>query len=300
MGLAHGSRERAGRSLPIFARASARSSSAPAIALVGQMYHLGGDFAGGMLLWAGGALVAAALTGSRGALAVALVAGSVWSGMRVFETHDVPHLAVRGALAHCRRSCARLEFARGGSSRRAGGASVVDRGGGSSSTSLMSNGPSFSQVARRCCSAAGLRWPRRRGRGRSAGAVLSTYGAFSLAGVAILEVAMANELLRSKAGRGQPLWAISCGVAGADAGLCRRRDDAPGRHRLCRKRDRAGPCRGSGPAAAAIGRAMACSTPLRSAPCSASSCPACLMPSARASSPAGSDWPASSRPSPGR
>ena len=38
------------------------------IALVGQMYHLGGDFAGGMLLWAIGALAAAALTGSRGAL----------------------------------------------------------------------------------------------------------------------------------------------------------------------------------------------------------------------------------------
>jgi uncharacterized membrane protein len=35
------------------------------IALVGQMYHLGGDFAGGMLLWAIGALAAAALTGSR-------------------------------------------------------------------------------------------------------------------------------------------------------------------------------------------------------------------------------------------
>src|SRR5262245_6834880 len=45
-----------------------------AIALVGQMYHLGGDFAGGMLLWAMGALAAAALTGSRGARAVALAA----------------------------------------------------------------------------------------------------------------------------------------------------------------------------------------------------------------------------------
>src|SRR5262244_2420354 len=37
-----------------------------AIALIVQMYHLGDDFAAGMLLWAGGALVAAALTGSRG------------------------------------------------------------------------------------------------------------------------------------------------------------------------------------------------------------------------------------------
>src|SRR5262249_61167507 len=63
-----------------------------AIALVGQMFHLGDDFAAGMLLWAAGALAAAALTGSRGALAVALAAGSLWSGTRVFEAADVPHL----------------------------------------------------------------------------------------------------------------------------------------------------------------------------------------------------------------
>jgi uncharacterized membrane protein len=62
-----------------------------AIALVGQMYHLGDDFAAGLLLWAAGALAAAALTGSRGALAVALAAGSLWSGTRVFDAGD-PHL----------------------------------------------------------------------------------------------------------------------------------------------------------------------------------------------------------------
>src|SRR5438067_166690 len=63
------------------------------IALVGQMYHLGGDFAGGMLLWAIGALAAAALTGSRGALAVALTAASIWSCMRAIEASDAPHLS---------------------------------------------------------------------------------------------------------------------------------------------------------------------------------------------------------------
>src|SRR5580704_16896609 len=63
-----------------------------AIALVGQMYHLGDDFAAGMLLWASGALAAAALTGSRGALAVALAAGCIWSGARAYGTFDVPHL----------------------------------------------------------------------------------------------------------------------------------------------------------------------------------------------------------------
>jgi uncharacterized membrane protein len=56
-----------------------------AIALVGQMYHLGGDFAGGMALWATGSMVAAIVTQSRGALAVALVAGCIWHGGRTDE-----------------------------------------------------------------------------------------------------------------------------------------------------------------------------------------------------------------------
>ena len=60
-----------------------------AIALVGQMYHLGADFAGGLLLWASGALVAAALTGSHSALAVALAAACVWSSMRVEDMSNV-------------------------------------------------------------------------------------------------------------------------------------------------------------------------------------------------------------------
>lgn len=66
-----------------------------AIALTGQMYHLGEDFAGGMMLWALGALIAAALTGSRGALAVALTTACIWSGARAFEAGAVhlPFLA---------------------------------------------------------------------------------------------------------------------------------------------------------------------------------------------------------------
>jgi len=62
------------------------------IALVGQMYHLAGDFAAAMLLWGLGALAAAALTGSRGALAVALVAACMWSGTRAIQFEDTPHL----------------------------------------------------------------------------------------------------------------------------------------------------------------------------------------------------------------
>lgn len=71
-----------------------------AIALVGQMYHLGDDFAGGLLLWAAGALAAAALTSSHSALAVALVAGCIWSGMRVDEMSNVhPQFGVFWLLA---------------------------------------------------------------------------------------------------------------------------------------------------------------------------------------------------------
>ena len=55
------------------------------VALVGQMYHLADDFAAGLLLWAAAAMLAAVLTGSRGALAVALVAGCLWSGARIQE-----------------------------------------------------------------------------------------------------------------------------------------------------------------------------------------------------------------------
>ena len=97
-----------------------------AIALVGQMYHLGGDFAGGMLLWAVGALAAAALTGSRGALAVALAAASIWSWMRVYRNRRAA-FCIRSTLAFGGRPRTGLELARGGPSRRGRGNSVVDR-----------------------------------------------------------------------------------------------------------------------------------------------------------------------------
>jgi len=62
------------------------------IALVGQMYHLAGDFAAALLFWGLGALAAAALTASRGAFAVALVAACIWSGTRSLQFDDTPHL----------------------------------------------------------------------------------------------------------------------------------------------------------------------------------------------------------------
>jgi len=186
------------------------------IVLVGQMYHLGEEFAGGMLLWAGGAFAAAALTNSRGALAVGLAAGSVWSAMRVFDTHDVPHLpfvalwliAAGLALAWNSRTAAHLVALAAlpwwivaalepdldhfqPSFVLADGAALLFGGG---------------------LALAAAPWPR----AVCVGAVLSTYGAFSLAGVAILEVATTYDLFGIHAGAAsQPLWAISCGVAGA-------------------------------------------------------------------------------------
>jgi uncharacterized membrane protein len=183
------------------------------VALVGQMYHLGGDFAGGMLLWAAGALAAAAVTGSRGALAVALGAASVWSSMRVFEALDVPHFSfvaiwlIAGGVTLAWNSrvaahlvalaalpwwiAAALQPGLEPSFVLAGGAALLFGAG---------------------LALAATPWPR----ASSAGAVLSTYGAFSLAGVAILEVVTANDLFLGHGGaESQPSWAISCAVAGA-------------------------------------------------------------------------------------
>lgn len=73
--------------------AAAAIAFGASIALVGQMYHLAGDFAAALLLWGIGALVAAVLTGSCGALAVALAAACIWSGTRAIELPDMPHVA---------------------------------------------------------------------------------------------------------------------------------------------------------------------------------------------------------------
>jgi uncharacterized membrane protein len=181
-----------------------------AIALVGQMYHLGGDFAGGMLLWAMGALAAAALTGSRGALAVALVAACIWSNMRVYETHDAPHLS----FVVIWLTAAGLALAR--NSRVAAHLVALAALPWWFATALLAAplSPYVLADGAALLFGAGLAlavapWQR----ASSAGTVLSIYGALSLAGVAILEAATANEVFRAHAG-GHPLWAISCGIAG--------------------------------------------------------------------------------------
>ena len=50
-----------------------------AIMLIGQMYHVAGSYADGLLLWMIGALVAAWLVPSRAALALAIVLAPAWS-----------------------------------------------------------------------------------------------------------------------------------------------------------------------------------------------------------------------------
>ena len=184
-----------------------------AIALVGQMYHLGGDFAGGMLLWAMGALAAAALTASRGALAVALAAAIIWSWMRTFES-DGPHVAfavfwlVAGGLALAWNSRVAAHLV---------AVAALPWWIASAFQSHSDFRPVFvlaSGAALLFGSALALvasPWQRV----AQAGSALSSYGAFSLAGVAIVGATLANAGFRQSMGiADQPLWAISCGIAG--------------------------------------------------------------------------------------
>jgi len=78
---------------------------AAAIALVGQSYHLAGDFSGAVLLWMIGVFAAALLTGSATMTVLGLIGGGYWSWMAVFDLDMGPHWAglvpilVGGAIA---------------------------------------------------------------------------------------------------------------------------------------------------------------------------------------------------------
>lgn len=64
---------------------------AASIALVGQTYHLSGDFADAILLFLVGALGAAVLAGSATMTVLALVAGGYWTWMVVGDPGSAPH-----------------------------------------------------------------------------------------------------------------------------------------------------------------------------------------------------------------
>jgi uncharacterized membrane protein len=182
------------------------------IALVGQMYHLGDDFAGGMLLWAIGALTAAVLTGSRGALAVALVAGSLWTGWRIFELRDVPHasflaiwlIAAGLALAWNSRVAAHLVAV----AALPWWITAALQQPSLEPTFVFADGAALLFGAGLALAA--TPWQRT----SSFGSTLSSYGAVSLAAAASLEVLTVNFHWPSGIAA-QPAWAVLCGGAGA-------------------------------------------------------------------------------------
>lgn len=186
------------------------------IALVGQMYHLGEDFAGGMLLWSVGAFAAAVLTGSRGALAVGLVSAGIWTCMRTYDAPDVLHLPFVAVWL----AATSLAFA--WNSRVAAhlvaltllpwwiATSLRFEFDGAQPSFLLANGAALLFGAGLAIAAAPSP------RALRLGSVLSIYGAFALAGVAALEVTTVDDIvrLRTATAPAQPLWAILCGAAG--------------------------------------------------------------------------------------
>lgn len=64
---------------------------AAAIALVGQTYHLAGEFTDAFLLWEIGILVAALATGSATLTGLALVGSGYWTWLNVIDLVNVPH-----------------------------------------------------------------------------------------------------------------------------------------------------------------------------------------------------------------
>jgi uncharacterized membrane protein len=199
------------------------------IALVGQMYHLGEDFAGGMLLWSIGAFAAALLTGSRGALAVALVAACIWTCMRNYDAHDVLHLPfvavwlIAAALALAWNSRVAAHLVAVALLPWWIATSLRFELDGAQPSFVLANGAALLFGAGLAIAAAPLP------RARRLGTVLSIYGAFSLAAVACLEVTTVDDIIRFRNSTvpAQPLWAILCGAAGvilalASAGITRR------------------------------------------------------------------------------
>ncbi len=64
---------------------------AAAIALIGQTYHLSGDFAGAVMLWEAGMIGAALLTGSAVTTMLAVIGGGYWLWLATIENNVLPH-----------------------------------------------------------------------------------------------------------------------------------------------------------------------------------------------------------------
>jgi len=199
------------------------------IALVGQMYHLGDDFAGGMLLWSIGAFAAALLTGSRGALAVGLVAACIWTCMRVYDAPDVLHLPfpllwlIAAALALAWNSRVAAHLVAIAALPWWVATSIRFDLDGMQPAFVLADGAALLFGAGLAIAAHASP------RAKLLGSVLSIYGAFFLAVVASAEVMTIDDILRFRTGAvsAQPQWSILCGVAGvvlalASAGITKR------------------------------------------------------------------------------
>jgi hypothetical protein len=144
---------------------------------------------------------------------VALVAATIWSSMRILEVRE-PHfsfmvvwfIAAGLALAWQSRVAAHLVAL---AALAWWIAEALQPG--IAPSFLLAYGAAMLFGAGLALAAAP--WPS----ASSAGGVLSNYGAFALAGAAIVQVIAANEGLSGRGGGAlsQPLWAISCGAAGA-------------------------------------------------------------------------------------
>lgn len=186
------------------------------IALVGQMYHLGEDFAGGMLLWSIGAFAAALLTGSRGALAVGLVAACIWTCMRSYDAADSLHLPfvavwlIAAGLAFAWNSRVAAHLVAVAVLPWWIATSLRFELDGAQPSFVLANGAALLFGAGLAVAAMPLP------RALRLGAVLSLYGAFALAVAAVLEVTTVDDIIRVRTGTAsaQPLWAILCGAAG--------------------------------------------------------------------------------------
>jgi uncharacterized membrane protein len=191
------------------------------IALVGQMYHLGEDFAGGMLLWSIGAFATALLTGSRGALAVGLVAASIWTCMRSYDLPDHLHLPfvlvwlIGAGLAFAWNSRVAAHLVAVAVLPWWIATSFQFELIGAQPPFALANGAALLFGAGLALAA--LPSPR----ALRLGSVLSIYGGLSLAAVAALEVTTVEDFIRIRTGTvaGQPLWAMLCGAAGVTFAL---------------------------------------------------------------------------------
>jgi hypothetical protein len=162
-----------------------------------------------------GALIAATLTGSRGALAVALAAGTVWTTTRIYDARD-PHLPfvafwlVAGSLALIWKS--RVAY------HLVALASLPWWIAAAFQLAINDLDPLFVLAAGAALllggglALAATRWER----AREAGAVLATYGAFSLAIAAAFVVTMYDDPIHAHTDATSHLtWANACGIAGA-------------------------------------------------------------------------------------